>query len=166
MSYEPHQMQDPMDASVMSMRERDDDEDENEDDEDEDDDKDEDEDEDESEPESESAIEEEEEEPSALVDGLMNIIFHEYAGSGRVGIERSEIVSMLKSEVKNPGIKHDTLVNNIQEAIRGACLAPVYALYRDGSSRDHFNAYKGMVRELDLLKVLPKKRGMRGSRRS
>jgi hypothetical protein len=63
---------------------------------------------------------------------------------------------MLKSKVKNPVIKHDTLVNNIQEAIRGACDAPIYTLYKTGRF-DHFNTYKGMVRELDLLKVLPKK---------
>ena len=113
----------------------------------------------ESEPESESATEEEENDPSALVDGLMRIIFRKYAGKGRVGIERSEIVSMLKSEVKS---KNDTLVNsmkfdiNINEAIRGACHAPVYALY-ETKSYDNFNAFKGMVREVDLLKVLPKK---------
>jgi len=88
----------------------------------------------------------------------MRIIFRKYAGSGRIGIERSEIVSMLKSEVT----KNDIMVNdmkfdiNIKEAIRGACDAPIYALYKTGSF-DHFNAYKGMVRELDLLKVLPKK---------
>jgi len=162
----PPHIQEPMDASVMSMRERDDDEAEAEDaDEDEDDDKDEDEDEDESEPESESesATEEEEKEPSALVSSLMRTIFHEYAGSGRVGIERSEIVSMVKSKVKNPLTKyHDALENNnrfniiIIQAILRACHAPVYALYKTGSF-DHFNAYKGAVRELDLLKVLPKK---------
>jgi len=88
----------------------------------------------ESEPESESATEVEEKEPCALVDGLMNIVFHEYAGSGRVGIEHCEIVSMLKSKVNNPVTKHDTLVNNmrfninINQAIRGACHAPIYAL--------------------------------------
>ena len=118
--------------------------------------------EEEEEPESESEDEEEEEEPCALVDILKRVIFRAYAGSGRVGIERSEIVSMLKATFDNPITIYDTRGNsmisdmNINEAIRGACHAPVYALYKTGSF-DHFNTYKGMVRELDLLKVLPKK---------
>ena len=110
--------------------------------------------------ESESEEKEEEKEPCVLDAILMRAIFREYAGSGRVGIERSEIVSLLKSKVDNPITKYDTLSNNmrfnisINQAIIGACHAPVYALYRPHGEPNQFNAYVGMVRE---VKVLPNK---------